>query len=309
MNKRIAILDLGTNIFHLLIAEVEAGKPPKEILKESISAKIGEGGIAKGIISEAAFIRGLNALKHFKSIIDKNTVDKIRAAGTAALRAAKNGQDFIDRVKQETSIQIELIEGDEEAQLIYEGVRHAVSFPAHPVLIVDIGGGSVEFILGNKDQIYWKKSYPIGAAKLMALFHHTDPISKNDILAIEDFLDEQLDELKKASKEYSPALLIGSAGAFETFAELEVLHYQLDADLLKRTEFPLTIDRFYQITDQLLKTTHAERENMQVLPSVRVDMIIVSTILTRYLLKELNISEMKLSTYSLKEGMLYKSLS
>ncbi|HCN82068.1 MAG TPA: exopolyphosphatase [Sphingobacteriaceae bacterium] len=308
MSKRIAILDLGTNTFHLLIAEVEAGEHPKEVLKESISTKLGEGGITKGIISDLAFTRGLDALKHFQSIIQKNQVDRIRAAGTGALRAAKNGQNFIDRVKQETGINIELIGGIEEAELIYEGVRHAVSFPANAVLIVDIGGGSVEFIICSRDQIYWKKSYPIGAAKLMALFHHTDPISKNDTEAIEHYFNEQLTELKKACKEYNPVMLIGSAGAFDTFAELEVLQYNLDAGLLQQTEFHLNIARFYKITDQLLKTTHAEREIMPGLAEVRVDMIIVSTILTRYLLKELNIGDMKLSTYSLKEGLLFSSI-
>lgn len=305
MNKRIAILDLGTNTFHLLIAEIATGKHPKEILKESISAKLGEGGITKGLISDPAFTRGLDALKHFNSVIQKNPVDQIRAVGTAALRAAKNGQDFIDRVKQETGISIELIDGDEEAGLIYQAVRHAVIFPAHPVLIVDIGGGSVEFIICSKDRIYWKKSYPIGAAKLMALFHRTDPISKNDITDIEGFLEEQLVELKNACKKYNPVMLVGSAGAFDTFAELEVLQYKSDTKLLQQTGFSLDIERFYNITDELLKTTHDEREKMQGLAEVRVDMIVVSTILTRYLLKELRIHEMKQSSYSLKEGLLY----
>lgn len=305
MSKRIAILDLGTNTFHLLIAEIEAGKHPKQILKESISAKLGEGGITKGIISNAAFTRGLDALKHFNSTIQKHPVDKIKAVGTAALRAARNGQNFIDRVRQETGIKIELIDGNEEASFIYEGVRNAVSLTAHPVLIVDIGGGSVEFIICSKDEIYWKKSYPIGAAKLMALFHRTDPISKNDTTDIEHFLNEQLAELKVAYKQYSPDMLIGSAGVFDTFAELEVVQYHLDPTLLQQTEFSLNIKRFYDITDELLETTHHEREEMKGLAEVRVDMIIVSTILTRHILKELNIQEMKQSAYSLKEGLLF----
>lgn len=308
MSKRIAILDLGTNTFHLVIADIESGKKPVEILKDSIAAKLGEGGITKGIISDDAFSRGLEALKHFRSIIQKNNVEKIRAAGTAALRAASNGAEFINRVKQETGIQIDLIDGNEEAELIYEGVRNAINLPAEPVLIVDIGGGSVEFIVCNKDQIYWKKSYPIGAAKLMALFHHSDPIAEDDITSIEHFLDEQLSELRSACKKYKPALLIGSAGAFETFAELEVLQYKLDRDLLLKTEFHLTPERFYKIAAQLLKTTHTEREGMQGLASVRVDMIIVATILTKYLLKEFDLKQMQLSAYSLKEGMLYAGL-
>jgi exopolyphosphatase/guanosine-5'-triphosphate,3'-diphosphate pyrophosphatase len=308
MSKRVAILDLGTNTFHLLIAEIEAGKKPKEILKESISAKIGEGGITQGFISDQAFIRGVDALKQFKNIIDKNPVNSIRAAGTAALRSAKNGQHFIDRVKRETNIIIELIDGEKEAELIYEGVRHAIELPTSPALIVDIGGGSVEFIICDKDRIHWKKSYPLGAAKLMALFHHTDPISEADINTITHFLDEQLSELKTNCKKFKPRLLIGSAGSFETFAELEVLHYDLSRELLQQTEFSFNMSHFNSIADRLIQTTHDEREKMQGLPEVRVDMIIVATILTRYLQKELNISDMKLSTYALKEGLLFTSI-
>ena len=308
MSKRVAILDLGTNTFHLLIAEIETGKKPKEILKESISAKIGEGGITQGFISDQAFIRGVDALKQFKSIIDKTPVDSIRAAGTAALRSAKNGQHFIDRVKRETNITIELIDGEKEAELIYEGVRHAIELPASPALIVDIGGGSVEFIICDNDKIHWKKSYPIGAAKLMALFHHTDPISEADINTIIHFLDEQLSELKTNCEKFNPEILIGSAGSFETFAELEVLHYHLSPELLQQTEFSFNMSHFNSIADQLIQTTHDEREKMQGLPEVRVDMIIVATILTRYLLKELSIEDMKLSTYSLKEGLLFTSI-
>lgn len=307
--ERVAVLDLGTNTFHLLIADVETGKKPIEVYKESISAKIGEGGIAEGIISDTAFKRGINALKQFSLALKKNNPDKIRTAGTAALRAASNGRDFIEQARQEAGIIIELINGDQEAELIYEGVRQAVSLGEDPALVVDIGGGSVEFIICDKDHIFWKKSYPIGAAKLMALYHRSDPISEEDITAIRNFLEGQLLELKEKFLQYMPDTLIGSAGAFDTFAELEVLQYQLNRDLLKETEFDLNIDHFYNITDILLKTTHAERTRMPGLAEVRVDMIIVSTILTRYLLKELQIPKMKLSVYSLKEGMLYKSLS
>jgi len=306
---RIAILDLGTNTFHLLIAEVGAGREPKEIAKDSISVKLGEGGITTAIIADAAFTRGINALHRFNEIIRKFHVDEIRAAGTAAFREAKNGSEFIERVYRETGIVIEIIDGDKEAELIYQGVRHAVKIPDSTALIMDIGGGSVEFIICDKNQIYWKKSYPIGAAKLMALFHHTDPISEIDITAIHQFLDQQLTELKIICKNLEPGILIGSAGAFETFAELEVLQYHLDPVLLQQTEFSFDMKRFNKLTDKLLKTTHREREMMPGLAEIRVDMIIVATILAKYILKELNVRQIKLSAYSLKEGLLFQSLS
>jgi exopolyphosphatase/guanosine-5'-triphosphate,3'-diphosphate pyrophosphatase len=305
--NRIAILDLGTNTFHLLIADIELGKEPSVIAKESASVKLGEGGITNATITDAAFTRGINTLHHFNRIIKANSVDEIRAAGTAALRVAKNGSEFINRAFKETGIAIKIIDGDKEAELIYEGVRHAVKLAEDPVLIVDIGGGSVEFILCNNHHIYWKESYPIGAAKLMALFHHNDPISQDEINTIYEFLDEQLSALKTICGKFKPGLLIGSAGAFETFAELEVLQYKLDPALIRQTEFSFDIKHFQVIATELLKTTHAQREIMPGLAEIRIDMIIVATILTRYILKELDISEMKLSAYSLKEGLLFQT--
>lgn len=303
-----AILDLGTNTFHLLIAEVEPGGKPDVLVKETVPVKLGEG-ITEGIITDAAFRRGIDALHNFSDIINEHHVTRIRAAGTAAFREAKNGRDFIKQVKKDTGISIEMIDGDEEAGLIYEGVRHALKLPEAPVLIMDIGGGSVEFIICNQTQIYWKKSYPIGAAKLMKLFHHTDPISHEDTQTINRFLDQQLTALRITSEELKPGVLIGSAGAFETFAELESRKYYSRPLFPDKTAFQFDMDHFNHIADELLKTTHAQRETMPGLAEIRVDMIIVATILTRYILKELNIKEMKMSVYSLKEGLLFRSLS
>ena len=160
--KRIAALDLGTNTFHLLIADVLDNKF-EAVKEEQAHVKLGEGGINSGLIADAPFKRGLDALQHFKSEIQRFSVDAIHATGTAALRSAKNGFAFINQVKTSTGIEIEIIDGDLEASLIYQGVRACVSL-APSALIMDIGGGSVEFIFCNDQTIFWKKSYPIGAA-------------------------------------------------------------------------------------------------------------------------------------------------
>ncbi|MEO8795013.1 MAG: exopolyphosphatase, partial [Daejeonella sp.] len=123
-------------------------------------------------------------MKKFKSVIDSYKIKNFKAVATAAVRTAANGKDFVADVKSETGIEIETVTGDKEAALIFEGVKQAVKLGAETCLIMDIGGGSVEFILASTNGIIWKKSYPIGAAKLMALFHHSDPISPEEITQI-----------------------------------------------------------------------------------------------------------------------------
>src|ERR1700743_1392337 len=122
MDNRFAVMDLGTNTFHLLIAEGDIDNF-REVVHQHIAVKIGEGGINKGIITPAAFERGLNTMRSFQKEIEANGVQQVKAIATSALRSASNGNDFIKQVKAETGIHIEIINGDREAEYIYQGVK------------------------------------------------------------------------------------------------------------------------------------------------------------------------------------------
>ncbi len=304
MKKRIAVLDLGTNTFHLLIADTEGGKIAAPLVAETRAVKLGEGGISKGYITEAAFSRGIETLRFFKSLIDQYAAEEIHAAGTSALRSASNGPDFIREAEQQTGIKIVLIDGVREAELIYKGVRQAVKL-TKPALIMDIGGGSVEFIFCDEHEVFHKKSYPIGAARLMDKFHHSDPISEEDVQSIFHYLDEQLEDLKENARKFKPAILIGSAGAFETFAELTT-KMSGSSPLTDSTSFFFTHDQLLSVLLGIILSTHKERAENESITPVRVDMIVVASILTSYIIRELQIKEIAMSAYSLKEGLLYE---
>src|SRR5688572_14741017 len=115
MSVRVAVVDLGTNTFHLLIADVSENFIEEIVYSRQLHVKLGEGGITTGLITDAAFRRGIDALEEFNQIISRYNTQEVRAVGTAALRAAKNGNDFIAEVKERTGIQIEIISGDREA--------------------------------------------------------------------------------------------------------------------------------------------------------------------------------------------------
>ncbi|MHB1177756.1 MAG: Ppx/GppA phosphatase family protein [Daejeonella sp.] len=298
---RVAILDLGTNTFHLLIADISPAKKPEVICKETIAVKLGEGGISKGHISVKAFNRGIEALKKFKTSIDKYHPELIKSAATSAIRSASNGLEFIESVKTETGIDLEIIDGNQEAQLIYQGVRAAINID-RPGLIVDIGGGSVEFIICDSSGIIWKKSYLIGTARLMDKFHRSDPISETDIEKLCNFLDQTLADLKVQLNLHKPEMLIGSAGAFETFAQLQDMGFKAEFD---HPEFTIHLDKFWDISDNLIASVHADRVRMTEIPPVRVDMIVVASILVKYILEISGAKSLKLSVYSLKEGILF----
>ncbi|WP_345330155.1 exopolyphosphatase [Mucilaginibacter defluvii] len=308
MNKRVAVMDLGTNTFHLLITQ--GGINDYTVLEhEHIAVRIGEGGINKGTIQPEAFARGLATMQQFSRLIDKHHVDRVRAIATSALRNAGNGQDFISQVKELTGIQIEIINGDTEAGLIYEGIKASGCLSANNTLIMDIGGGSVEFILGNNEGIIWKQSFEIGAARLMDKFHKTDPIPQASIVELNAYLEEKLQPLFDAVDQHKVDTLIGSSGAFETFTELIEKPKKKDFRLKDIRNYSFSTGELISVTDAVIASSHRDRASNQAIIPVRVDMIVVASLITRFVMQKLNINNVAMSTYSLKEGVLATELA
>ena len=167
--ERIAIIDLGTNTFHLLIADTD-GTTIQPVYAEKVPVRIGEGGINLGFISEEACERALLAMKAFKAKIEAFETSKSYATATSAFRNAQNGAALAKTIEEATSIAITIISGNREAELIYFGVKEALQLGEEKALIVDIGGGSVEFIIANEHTLFWKESFEIGGQRLMDLF-------------------------------------------------------------------------------------------------------------------------------------------
>lgn len=299
---RIAVIDLGTNTFHLIIAETGYAAP-KIIYKTNEPVKLGEDLTKDNLIIPTAFERGINCLQKFKVIIDQHKVDQIKAVATSGVRSAQNGQKFVDTVKTLVDIQIDIINGDQEAEYIYNGVKWSGAI-SNVSLIMDIGGGSTEFVLCDTEKLIWKKSYNIGAARLMQIFFKSDPINDNDLAAIQQHLDQHLQELVNVCQQYQPQTLIGSAGAFETFAEM--INWELNIESISQIE--INYSAYQELSQALLKATHVERANMPRLIPLRVDMIVMACLLTNYVLDQLSIKHLKLSTYDLKMGVLQSSI-
>lgn len=303
-NQRVAVMDLGTNTFHLLIAEPDPDNFFKEVLHEHVGVKLGEGGINEGTIKPDAYQRGIETLVKFGQLIREHQVNQVKAIATSAMRSASNGQQFMDEVQQRAGITIETISGDMEAGYIYQGVKASGCLHQANSLIVDIGGGSVEFILGNQEHILYKRSFEIGAARLMAKFHQMDPITVDQVTQLNNYLDEMLAPLFAAIKGQSIQNIIGSSGAFETFAELVELQKGNSFDLKRTIIYQFSGEELLAITNKLIHSNHDERAAMPGIIPVRVDMIVVASLLTQYLINKLKLDSMVMSSYSLKEGVL-----
>ena len=292
---RKAVIDLGTNTFNLLIAERIEGKW-RRIHTEKDGVALGMGGINQKIITEDAILRAEKALKHFKSISEKFGVSEIQAIGTSAIRDAKNQLDFLARIKQEVGIEILVISGDEEADFIYKGVQKTIDFNI-PSLIMDIGGGSTEFILVDSSGIQQKISLNIGVSRMLQLYTCDDPMRPEQVEELNHWLNEQaqgfFDTLKVSR-------LIGASGSFETFYEL--IHNTTIPSLDAAIELPFT--NFYAELDRLIYSTQAERDMNPWIVPIRKKMAPYAAVKTKWVIDKLGIKETYLSPYSLKEGAL-----
>lgn len=304
---RIAVIDLGTNTFNLVIAD--HNKSHYTIIhQDKFPVKLGEGGINQNIIQPVPFWRGVDHIEKIISIIKSFSVNKTYAFATSAIRDAANGSQFVNAVYKLFQLKINVITGNKEAELIYLGVKSALSIGKSNALIMDIGGGSTEFIIANNDKIVWKKSYKLGAARLLEKFNVPEPISSENIAAIELYLNKELATLTKAVKHFPVHELIGSSGSFDTLAEM-ICHEFYEPHLMDgKTTFDYHLPDLKAIHQKLLNSNRQERLKMNGLIAMRVDMIVIASIFVWFIIKNYNLNKVRLSTFSLKEGVLYNMI-
>lgn len=269
-----------------------------------VAVKLGEETINRGFIAEAPFRRGIQAIETFKQKCEEYGTTKFLAFATSAIRDASNGEAFVKEIRDKLDIEIDVIDGNREAELIYYGIREAVALGDEVSLIMDIGGGSNEFILANDKQIFWKQSFNIGAARLLEKFKHSDPITNAEINEINAYLKQELLPLFDAVKKVVPAGLVGSSGAFESI--IEMIHGEFNGEPLTsdKTEYEPSLAMHFKISDLVKNSTLEERKKINGLLPIRFDMIVISCIMIDFILRSFQLKKMRISTYSLKEGAL-----
>lgn len=299
---RIAIIDLGTNTFKLLVAERPAGPTTglRVLHDEEVGVFLGRGGVEKGLLTEEAMARGMAALRTLCAKAAQLGAERTGAFGTSAMRSASNGVGYAARIHAELGISVQIIPGEEEAGLILDGVRQAVPFGTKPALVMDIGGGSTEFILATDKALMWKHSFELGTTRLVERFPAIDPMDTGTQLRMAAHIDAQLEGLWAVMDRHWPATLIGSAGSFDTLAQL-IAHERNRPLPPEATTLAFDTTEFDALKDRLITLTRAERAVQPGMPAHRVDTIIPALMLVERVLLH-GIQRMQWSSYSLKEG-------
>lgn len=291
-----AIIDLGTNTFHLLIIGISQ-KTFQELYRERIQVYLAEEGIER--IGEKAFKRAMYAIEHFNNIVREFEVQNIHTIATAGFRKASNSQQLKDRIKERTGIPVQVISGKREAELIFKGVSMAADLQKdEDYLIMDIGGGSVEFIVVHEHKAVWSHSFEIGVAVLFHSFNQQDPIPESSILDMESFLDHKLQPLLKELRKFKISALLGASGSFE------VLEGMVEDKEIHELYSILNASHFFSLCAKVIGMSYQERLQLENLPENRANLVVSGFLLMRYILKNSGATEIIVSKYALKEGLI-----
>lgn len=300
MANNLAILDLGTNTFHLLIVEITTDGY-KALYKEKKFVKLGEHGLHK--FNNEVVNRAVNVVEYYqKKILDHNVKDAV-IFGTAGLRMASNAASLVKKIEYITGVKVKIINGADEAKLIFYGVKQSLPEFRQNYFIMDIGGGSVEFIIANNNKVLWARSFNIGVSLLRNSFHKNEPITENQVEKLYQFLQKELIPLKDALQKHKTIILVGASGSFDTIADMS------ESLNLKDGFIELSVDDFESIKKDLTAKTHEQRLNTKGLVNDRADMIVVALLLIDYIVKTFKIKKMYKSDFALKEGIIWAYLN
>jgi len=307
---RIAIIDLGTNTFNLLIADILDNNQYRIVFNDKVGVKLGSGGINNKIITPEAFHRALDGIAKHLETIHRLKATKIIATATSGIRSAENGKELVNQIRKQFGIDVQIISGDEEAELIYRGIKQTVTFDTNFDLILDIGGGSNEFIIANKNGLHWKQSFNLGIARLLGKFNPSDPITNDEIEKVEQYIDSELGSLYLVAQKYKPIHLIGSSGTFDTLRDLIIENKKPDKNSYgTKQSFEIELSDYFSLHQQLIKSTYNERLNMKGLEIVRIEMIVLASIFVNFIVRKLGVKSITQSSFSLKEGMVDKIIN
>jgi exopolyphosphatase/guanosine-5'-triphosphate,3'-diphosphate pyrophosphatase len=306
--KRVAVVDLGTNTFNLLIAEVVEESDWKEVFRSSIPVKLAQGGIGRRTISRDRYFRGIDAMHIHRQSIANYQCETVLAYATSAVREADNGADFVEDIFQSTGIRVTIIDGQVEAELIHLGVIQSLPQQDTPVLVMDIGGGSTEFIASKNGKVIWKESFPLGVSRIAEIIDLPDPLGKAGKKELYAMLDAALEPMRSALKAVEVTALVGASGSFTTFAQ--ILEYQQGIYPNEKHPNAAQFDpkKFAQLCKTLQSTPYTNRLSIKGMHPLRADTLQLSSVLVEYVLEKFNIHELYRSKFALKEGAVYRFL-
>jgi exopolyphosphatase/guanosine-5'-triphosphate,3'-diphosphate pyrophosphatase len=304
---RIAALDLGTNSFHLLVAEVRGDGGFDPLVREKEMLRLGDTVALHGSIPELAADRAVATVRRFRLLADAAGADEIVACATSAIRVAANGDELVDRIESETGVDVRVIDGLTEAQLIFRAIRASVLLDPAPALCFDLGGGSVEIMVGDAAGLHWAASENLGVGRLTAELVESDPLSKEDRRRLRDRIESVLGPVAATVAHFEPKLVVGTSGTLEDLAHMVAARRREDVPTSLNQ---LTISRaeFLPLHKLIISSKASERRRLEGLESRRVDLIPAGSMFLATVMELFDFDELTVSEWALREGILLDAI-
>lgn len=300
---RIAAIDIGTNSVHMVIVEVTDQLAFRILGSEKDLTNLGSAALVRHRLTRRAMVHTYQILSRYQQIARNLECDVIRAYATSAVRECVNGGDFVQLLKLDLGLDIQVISAQEEARLIYLAVRQSVDLGETPTLIVDIGGGSAEIIVGTAAKPLLLQSRKLGASRLTQQFIHDDPPSKRDLAALDDYLDDILKPLIAQVRALGVNRVIGTSGTMENLVAMCHAQYG-EEDTRHRLLSRMSREDFLEVFKRLRRLPLEERRDMPGLDPGRADQIIAGAALVHYLFDHLAIDTIEVCDQAMREGMI-----
>ncbi len=307
-HRMIAAIDIGTNSIHMVVVRINPELPAFEIIDtEKSTVRLGERDQKTGALTEAAMQRSLDSLRRCIEIAKARNVGQVIAAATSAVREAPNGDDFVQRVEDELDLTIDIIAGEEEARRIYLGVLSGMEFEGEPHVIVDIGGGSTELILGDGHKARSLSSTKVGAVRLTEEFVKHDPISKREFAQMQAYVKGKLERpieevLSQLQPDENPQL-IGTSGTIESLLKVSACE-AMGICPASLHGYELSINQLRELVERFSHLTYSERCKVSGMSDRRAEIILAGAVILLAVMELLQLKSLKTCERSLREGMI-----
>ncbi|YAF95819.1 MAG: HD domain-containing protein [Nodularia sp. CChRGM 3473] len=307
-HRIIAAIDLGTNSLHMVVVKIDPTLPSFSIIaKEKETVRLGDRHIATGELKPETIDKAMVALRRFQEVAKTANAETIVAVATSAVREAPNGRDFLHRVEDELGLSVDLISGQEEARRIYLGVLSGIEFHNQPHIIVDIGGGSTELILGDSQEARSLTSTKVGAVRLTSELITTDPISEAEFQYLQAYtrgmLERSVEEVLANIQFGESPRLIGTSGTIETLA---MINARENSDTVPSTlnGYQFSLKDLREWVNRLRKMTNSQIAHIPGMPDKRSEVILAGAVILQEAMTLLGVESITVCGRALREGVI-----
>ena len=299
---RLAAIDVGSNSVHMVIADVNADGHVQVVDRVKEMVRLGRRSFMTGRLAPQAMDLAAHALGTFARLARVRGVKRLRAVATSAVREARNGGAFVQRLRRETGVAVRVISGPEEARLIFRAARHALGLEGGPHLLVDVGGGSVELVLVQDGRPLWMRSVPLGVARLTERFLEDDPPTRGQVRRLERHIEKAIGSLLSRARHAGVVRAVGTSGTINTLVGMARARRGEDpARLHGATATTVEIERLRR---RILAASAGQRAELPGMDTKRVDLMPAAAVLVETILRRAGASELIACTWALREGLL-----